>query len=141
MRVQFSQSLRLQYLWAYEFVYFTVVPLVKLSIILLYHHVFPVRHVTYALSLCAFIVISWWIAMIVVACVQCQPYSYFWDQYINPSAQGKCIDTYHFYLGNAISSVITDFLILGVPIPMVWRLQMPIAQKLAVCGTFLLGGL
>jgi hypothetical protein len=84
---------------------------------------------------------GWWIAVMVTAGVQCRPYQHFWMQYIDPTAKGTCIDLYPFFLGNAAASVVTDFLILLVPIPMVWQLQMPTGQKLAVSSIFLLGGL
>ncbi|KAL2005210.1 hypothetical protein VTN00DRAFT_2420 [Thermoascus crustaceus] len=127
-------------LWAYEWAYGAVVPTIKLSIIMFYHRIFPIRSVTYILSFCAFLVISWWLAVYVICLVQCRPISFFWMQYIDPTAQGQCIDIYKFFIGNGAASVITDFIILLVPLPNVWQLQMPAIQKLAVCGIFLLGG-
>ncbi|KAK7954067.1 hypothetical protein PG996_014953 [Apiospora saccharicola] len=35
--------------------------------------------------------------------------------------------------------MIVDIIILTIPIPMVWRLMMPVKQKIAVTGIFLLG--
>ncbi|KZF23478.1 hypothetical protein L228DRAFT_238042 [Xylona heveae TC161] len=130
----------LKVLWAYEFLYGAVIPSTKMSIIMFYHRIFPVKSVTITLSICAFLVIGWWIAIWVTAIVQCIPHSYFWEQYLNPMAKGRCINTYAFFLANGGLSVVTDFIILTVPLPMVWKLQMPTAQKLAVTGIFLLGG-
>lgn len=118
-----------------------MVPTTKLSIIMFYHRIFPVRPVTYALYFCAFLVIGWWLAVYIIIVVQCRPVSYFWEQYVDPTAPGECINIYKFFIGNASASVVTDFIILLVPLPSVWQLKMPIVQKLAVCGIFLLGGL
>lgn len=106
-----------------------------------YHRLFPVRPVKYALYFCAFLVVGWWIAIYVVAITQCQPYSHFWMQYLDPQAKGKCINIYAFFMSNAALSVLTDFLILIIPIPMVLSLKMPLVQRLVVCSIFLLGGL
>ena len=39
-----------------------------------------------------------------------------------------------------VVNVITDFLILGLPVKFVVKLQMRTARKVQVCGVFLLGG-
>jgi hypothetical protein len=93
------------------------------------------------LYLVLFLVIGWWIAIIVVAIVQCQPYSYFWKQYVDPTATGRCINIDAFFVGNGAASVATDFLILMTPVPLVWSLKMPIMQRLSVLCIFFLGGL
>jgi hypothetical protein len=88
-----------------------------------------------------FLVITWCIAILIVAIVQCQPFSYFWNQYVDPTARGRCINIAAFYVGNGAANVITDFIILIIPIPIIWNLQMPIMERLSVLGIFLLGGL
>lgn len=93
------------------------------------------------LHLVLFLVIGWWIAIIVVAIVQCQPYSYFWKQYVDQNSTGRCINIPSFFIGNGGASVVTDFLILITPIPLVWGLQMPVMQRLTVLCIFFLGGL
>ena len=40
-----------------------------------------------------------------------------------------------------VSDAVTDFVILALPLPMVWRLQVDVRRKLALSGVFLLGGL
>lgn len=112
-----------------------------MSLIMFYHRVFPVRPVTIALRFCASLVLGWLVAIYIVVIVQCQPYTYFWEQYVNPAAKGKCVNFYAFYVSNASLSVLTDFMILLIPIPMVMRLRMPLSQRLVVCGIFALGGL
>ncbi|KAL7929769.1 hypothetical protein V8C35DRAFT_314744 [Trichoderma chlorosporum] len=127
-------------LWAYEFIYSSVIPLTKLSLILFYYRLFHVSAFRNVLWFVLFLVVGWWIAIFVVCIVQCQPYDYFWKQYVDPTATGRCINIEHFFVGNAAASVATDFMILLTPIPMVWGLQMPIAQRMTVLGIFFLGG-
>lgn len=88
-----------------------------------------------------FLVIGWWVAIFIVSCVQCRPYSYFWNQYVDPTAHGTCINISAFFIGNGAASVVTDFLILITPVPIVWSLQMPVSKRLSILGIFALGGL
>ncbi|EKV11313.1 hypothetical protein PDIG_51500 [Penicillium digitatum PHI26] len=55
---------------------------------------------------------------------------------------GRCVyDIYKFYISYAAVNVATDVSILMVPMPIVWKLQMPRTQKILVCGILLIGGL
>ncbi|KAK2805858.1 hypothetical protein FQN51_008632 [Onygenales sp. PD_10] len=102
-------------LFIYVLVYVACILLIKLSILMFYRRIFGT---------------NWTI-----------PPSYYWTQYENP-AGGVCVfDLYPFYIGNAAVNVVTDGLILMVPIPLVWKLQMRTTKKLMVSGLFLLGGL
>ncbi|RFU23554.1 hypothetical protein B7463_g12784, partial [Scytalidium lignicola] len=127
-------------LWAYEFLYGSVVPLTKLSIIVFYYRLFPVQAFRKFLYFVVFLVVGWWIAVFITSLTQCRPFSYFWNQYVDPTAKGKCINISAFFLGNGGASVFTDFLILLTPIPMVWNLQMPVAKRLSILSIFALGG-
>ena len=91
---------------------------------MLYHRIFGgTGRLNYTLYICAALVLSRWVAVIVVTGVQCRPYHYFWMRYSDPlNAKGVCINDYAFFMGNGSTSVATDFLILCVPIPTVWRL-------------------
>lgn len=112
--------------------------MIKVSIILFYRRVFGMN---WQMWVCLFLSVGWGIGCIIAFLVACQPLSYFWTQYTDPQS-GKCVyNLYGFYIGNAAVNVFTDFLILLVPIPIVWRLQMRNAQKILVCGIFFLGGL
>lgn len=121
--------------------YGTVIPLIKLSIIFFYYRIFEVPMFRKILYVVVFLVVGWWIAIFVVSWVQCKPYSYFWNQYVDPTAQGSCINIGAFFIGNGVASVVTDFLILLTPIPMVWSLHMPVEKRLSILGIFALGGL
>ncbi|KAI4241318.1 MAG: hypothetical protein L6R40_004624 [Gallowayella cf. fulva] len=52
-----------------------------------------------------------------------------------------CVDSSALYISQAWSDVATDVVIMALPIPCIWTLQMPMQKKLAVCGIFLLGAL
>jgi hypothetical protein len=127
-----------QLLFAYIFIYVVAIPLIKLSIILFYRRIFGMNWVMW---ICAFLTVGYWFSCTIAFLVCCRPLSYYWTQYRDPGG-GKCIfNLYPFYIGNAAANVATDGIILMVPIPLVWKLQMRTAQKVLVSGIFLLGGL
>ncbi|EAW07002.1 putative integral membrane protein Pth11-like [Aspergillus clavatus NRRL 1] len=125
-------------LFAYVLIYVVAIPLIKISIVLFYRRIFGME---WAMWMCIFLTVGYWISCSIAFLVCCRPTSYYWTQYRDPSG-GRCIfDLYPFYLGNAAANVVTDGIILMVPIPLVWRLQMRTTQKILVSSIFLLGGL
>ena len=52
-----------------------------------------------------------------------------------------CVNTNALILAQAYSDVATDILILMIPLPCIWAMQMPMRHRLAICGFFLTGAL
>lgn len=52
---------------------------------------------------------------------------------------GHCVSKYKYFLGTAVPEVITDFVILAMPLPYIWNLQMKLRQKLLLSIVFILG--
>ncbi|KAJ5456046.1 uncharacterized protein N7458_004310 [Penicillium daleae] len=113
---------------------------IKLSIIFLYHRLFPLRQYTYILLFCAMLVIAWLLIGIITPFVECHPIHYFWDRYIDENAKGSCYNIIAFYMGNSISGMLMDVMLLILPIPIICRLQMSLNKKLAISCILLLGG-
>lgn len=128
----------MQILFAYVLIYVVTVPLIKFSILLLYRRIFGM---TWTIWVCMLLTAGYFVSCAVAFLVCCQPVSYYWSQYADPTG-GKCVfDLYPFYIGNAAANLTTDVLILLVPIPLTWKLQMRTSQKILIIGIFLLGGL
>lgn len=51
----------------------------------------------------------------------------------------KCVPPKSIYLGASLPNAITDFILVLMPIPYVWRLKIPLQQRLILVGMFLLG--
>lgn len=83
------------------------------------------------------IVLGLGIAVFFETIFQCSPIAYGWDSTIG---HGKCIDQTLFYRAISPINVFTGVLILVMPIPLIWRLQVPRGQKVALTAVFLLGG-
>lgn len=86
------------------------------------------------------VIICWTVSFFFATIFQCIPISTFWN-YFFWDAGSKCFHVYDFYLGITVSDLITDVLILALPIPLVWRLQLPVKQRIAVGGMFLTGAM
>ncbi|PTU22027.1 hypothetical protein P175DRAFT_0477858 [Aspergillus ochraceoroseus IBT 24754] len=125
-------------IFAYVVLYATTVPMVKLSVLLLYRRIF---RLTWSLYLCAFLSIGYAISVSTTISLACVPTSYFWTQWVDPLSGGQCrVNLYNFYLWNGVANLLTDVIILCLPAPILWKLQMPKSEKLAISGIFLLGG-
>jgi hypothetical protein len=72
------------------------------------------------------------------AIFQCWPIQYTWDKNI---IGGSCFNQQAFYRYVSLPNIVTDFVILIMPMPLVWKLQTRLTHKLALTGVFLLGGL
>ena len=91
--------------------------------------------VTY-MRICARVLIAvstaWGLMVVVVLLTKCQPLAYNW----NKSLDGICIDETLFYkIGTAIN-VVGDFLILLLPMPAIWSLNVRLSKKLQVAAVF-----
>ena len=110
---------------------------IKISILQLYRSIFPGRGFVIMTGVVGAGVIAWGIAVILVSIFQCNPVRGAWDL----TVPATCITLPKFYLANAVPNIAMDVIILALPIPNVWTLQMSIRQKYVVSGLFLLGGL
>lgn len=77
----------------------------------------------------------WVVGMNLTVIFQCTPIRKFWE----PHVPGHCIDLWKFLLAQAIPNIFTDLVILLLPLPPLWNLQVPSSQKAALFGIFLLG--
>ena len=74
---------------------------------------------------------------LILALALCRPYAFKWDKTIH----GTCGDIMAGYRWISIPSLITDFFILVIPIPTIWKLQMNKYKKFGLFVTFLTGSL
>ncbi|KAL8896769.1 MAG: hypothetical protein Q9207_007546 [Kuettlingeria erythrocarpa] len=70
--------------------------------------------------------------------LQCRPFAYSWNKSI---AGGKCLPMYPLFYGTAIPTLLLNAIVVCLPIPTVWRLQMKRGHKIAVIAVFSLGAL
>ncbi|KAI1139094.1 hypothetical protein F5Y05DRAFT_380818 [Hypoxylon sp. FL0543] len=78
---------------------------------------------------------GWVIAQEFVLIFSCTPIHAYWDH----TTYGKCLDSNLTGWMNAIGNIVTDIIVLVLPIPVVWRLNLKRGRKWAVIGIFTLG--
>ncbi|KAL3589725.1 hypothetical protein FPOAC2_11901 [Fusarium poae] len=78
----------------------------------------------------------WSAAQIVGIATLCVPLEALWD----PRIKGKCFkdQTLMWYI-NGVMHIVIDFAIIVMPLPIVWKLKLPLSQKLWLSGIFGLG--
>jgi len=124
--------------YAIEQLYCAAVAFPKLSILASYLRIFttrPYRIITYTV---AGIVMATAIAGIITSLASCHPFSSRWDLKLFIS---NCIDAVRYWKGMSVPNIATDVVMLILPMPVVWRLQVSKNQKLALSGIFLMGSL
>jgi len=77
----------------------------------------------------------WAISQLLIAIFNCDPVAAYWE----PTPNAICIGNHPFWEVNAAGNIITDILILILPIPMLERLNLPKRQRHILIGIFSLG--
>jgi len=126
----------LKLLVAFECIYCTGVGLVKLSLLLMYLRIFPTKDFRIGAYILGSVTIGWVIAINCVSIFQCNPIEKAW---LGPAVAGTCINLKASFIGNAVPNILTDIIILCMPVTQVLRLQVSNAQRASLIFMFLLG--
>ncbi|KAK6007013.1 hypothetical protein QM012_006021 [Aureobasidium pullulans] len=119
-------------------IYSVCMLLIKMSILMLYRRLFPIENFRYLWWMCAFCTVGYGLGAIFSSLFACVPVRANWDLTI---AASRCINKQAFYLGNGVMNIITDLMILALPIPIVWRLTLELRQKIILSVVFTLGSI
>ncbi|CAI7621274.1 unnamed protein product [Penicillium glandicola] len=123
--------------FANAFIYTGCIACIKFSILALYKRLFAVRHMTIAVNVMVAFVTLWVVGVYVAGALLCIPVNKFWDQ----GVEGACLDPAKFYYGMQIPNILSDLILLIMPMRVVWTLPIPKTQKMLLSGVFLVGGL
>ncbi|KAH7131010.1 integral membrane protein [Dactylonectria macrodidyma] len=108
----------------------------KLSILLMYVTVFPIRRMMLACRALGIFIILWNIGGVLGGLLVCRPISMNWDQ---TTPGGKCGNQPMYYMALGIINILVEVTLLGLPFPVLYKLQMPLRKKLVVFGMFSVG--
>ncbi|KAI1313262.1 hypothetical protein F5Y03DRAFT_160373 [Xylaria venustula] len=128
-----------------EITYTVTMVLVKYSTLIFYWRVFSTKKsIRLPIWILAGVTTLWGISVILVTSLQCLPTVAIWERYdpvhpLPPSEFVCQVNVRDFVIGNAVPNIITDGLIILLPLPYVLSLQLPLSQTIALSGTFLLG--
>lgn len=82
------------------------------------------------------IVALWAVSQFIMALIQCIPLKGVWDHRV----ETKCIpNTVLLWYFNGVFNIVTDVAILILPLPILWKLQLPRSHKFLLLFIFMLG--
>lgn len=122
---------------AAEVLYNSSIPIIKLSILCLYRRIFPQRWFSYTLMCLGAFVIAYSVASIFADVFQCVPTNSIWER----EKAKFCINYPALIISTGVINVLTDIILLALPIPILWGLNMSLARKRLLTMLFLMGGL
>ena len=126
-----------QTFWVAQILYKFDIMLIKTSICFMYMRIFPNPEFRRISWIVVAFVNMYGIANLVATVLQCTPIERIWNKQLD----GTCINLTAFWYTNAAANMLSDFVILALPIPAVKSLNLPQRQKLGLMLVFALGGL
>ncbi|KAL2163617.1 hypothetical protein VTH06DRAFT_5675 [Thermothelomyces fergusii] len=125
----------LKLLVAYELIYSTSIGTIKVSVLLFYLRVFVNQGLRLAVKAALAFVMLWNIGNILQVFLICRPFA----KTYSLTVEGECGDQVASYIAIGAFNVISDAIILTLPLPTVWSLKMSTPTKLGLTGVFLVG--
>lgn len=107
----------------------------KLAVLLMYYRVFRIPFFKRMTWIIGSFVIAWVICVTFLFIFICVPVEKLWY----PDVPGRCIDQVGTWIANAASTLLTDLLILLLPIRQIWVLQLRSTAKIGLTLAFGLG--
>ncbi|AEO60131.1 hypothetical protein MYCTH_2309013 [Thermothelomyces thermophilus ATCC 42464] len=125
----------LKLLVAYELIYSTAIGTIKVSVLLFYLRVFVNRGLRMATKAALAFVMLWNIGNILQVFLICRPFA----KTYSLTVEGECGDQVASFIAIGAFNVISDVIILTLPLPTVWSLKMATPTKFGLTGVFLVG--
>ena len=109
----------------------------KASIVVFYMNIFATKAFRLRAYVMLALIIGWTLSFFFSNLFTCYPISPLVEAFYH----NNCVNGTSMWYASCISDFITDFMILAMPVPMVLKLQLPLQQRLAILGMFMLGAL
>ncbi|KAL8961727.1 MAG: hypothetical protein Q9193_001760 [Seirophora villosa] len=107
----------------------------KASILVFFKDIFAVRKFKIWVDVMLVVVVGWTISFFFSNLFTCYPITALVEEFYG----NNCVDTLAMWYSSCITDFIVDFIILGMPVPMVLKLQVHWHQKVAILIMFLFG--
>ena len=135
MRMPRTNNIYRQYSLAGQTLWPPVNGLIKTSICLTFIRIFFTKPFRVTATAVYVLSIGWSIATILVGYLICSPLSELWTK----SSEGHCGHTTAAYVSLGVLDMVLDIAVFSLPIPMLYKLQVPRRTKVALVATFGLG--
>ena len=110
----------------------------KLAVLLCYLRISTKSVFRSAVYITMGVVFAYNIALMLSLIFACHPIAKTWDLTITT---GSCVNRPAVYISNGVLNVVTDFVILLLPVPLIRGLHMPLRQKILLAAMFSVGSL
>ncbi|KAK6069356.1 hypothetical protein SCUP234_07406 [Seiridium cupressi] len=117
--------------------YYFGIALVKYSILFLYHRIFSGKTFRNALLVTAALITAWFVPTFVIGVSMYLPIEPKWDSSVN----GTCIEYGKAMVAMGVINIMIDFLVLAIPMPILWKCKRLPGGKLFFRGAFATGGI
>ncbi|KAH8695604.1 putative integral membrane protein [Talaromyces proteolyticus] len=134
-----AANIESQLFYGGELVYYINVGLTKISLLILYLRLFvtqsynKLRLLTWVLLYFTTAVTITWTFCIML---QCNPVALAWDK----TLKGTCINMTAVFYSHAGINILLDFIVYIMPIPLLWSVNRPLRERLALIVIFAIGG-
>lgn len=125
-----------KFMIALDFLWVISLAFTKLSILCLYLQIFPARWMRLSSYGSMGIVIGWALGTILAALLVCRPFAFNWDTSI---PGGTCADVQASATANGVLNLITDLIVILLPMGPLAKLQMATFKKVTLVSIFGLG--
>lgn len=115
--------------------YFLALGLSKLSVTLQFFRIFVTPKTVLVTKATLVFVTCWTIISVCLAAFECVPLERYWDKHV----EGQCINGKKTFLANGAFNILTDFIIIAIPVPSLMKLQVGMAKKMGLLVAFSLG--
>lgn len=109
----------------------------KIPILSLYIRVFAVPTVKWIALTTGAVIVAWAVATILAGFLICMPFAMNWDQTI----KGHCGNQVASFQGTGLVNLLTDVVVLALPMPYLSRLNLALYKRLVLMGVFRVGAL
>ncbi|KAJ5548511.1 hypothetical protein N7513_005745 [Penicillium frequentans] len=131
-----SRVIALKSLLTVEILYGTSLGMTKTSIALFMVRIFGSNGTFKAGVIVALFIVWAWATSIILECfLLCRPFIYNWDT----SIEGHCGNRPAAFMVAGIMNVITDAMVIGLPLPHIWKLKLNMQKKIGLTSVFGVG--
>ncbi|TDZ19055.1 Satratoxin biosynthesis SC1 cluster protein 4 [Colletotrichum orbiculare MAFF 240422] len=123
-----------QTIFANEILYPMGLACARLSLVILYNRIFGLFTARYYLYGTMAFIMAWSVYATLPLILACKPVENFWTTHKN------CIDISRLYISIAVGSIVTDFMLMILPMPYAARLRMSWYKKMLLLMSFVFGG-
>lgn len=127
----------LKVLWIVYYFFDTGTAVGKASALFFYARIFSVRNsrFKYALWLVHAMNVAWLLGILLGVTFMCNPIRKAWDT----GLPGTCVNTGQLWTGSGVTSLAIDVIILIMPLPILWKLQLKTIRRIQISGVFICG--